>query len=469
MKITLIWPCIDYLSTGGTEEPLGLLYIASILRNQGVEVSFIDLNGEKDLSICEQGKDADIIGIASTTPLFGRARKVLDYLRKRNTRAMYVVGGPHATVCTEDALDSGFDIAVLGEGEVTVSELISAWRAGDPYSARGIAYKKNGQLHLNERPPFIEDLDMIPFPWREKVNYSLYRAIGVMASRGCPYRCAFCKPTQDKLFGARIRKRSVKNVVDEIEQCFRMIGKRKITFKDDTLTLYPRDWFEEFYEELCSRKLGVKWQCNSSIRSLTFEKLKAMKKAGCIQVCMGIESGSQKILDFYKKSQTPEEVIQVFNWCHKLNLRPYTFLMVGAPMETVEDLEKTYQLVRKVKPFNGHLCTLTPLPGTGVHEYCQKRGIIKPMTYEDYDNAVNTELGQTLLNLDYLTNEDLTKYAAKITSYLGRRVLINSLFSFQIWLEFLRSPGFRRRAKKLIRRYVYSALRISRRKGVSPT
>jgi len=260
MKTALIWPCFDYSSTGGTEEPLGLLYLTAVLRNMGEDVSFVDLNGEKDLSICDKEKDADIIGISSTTPLFGRARKVLDYIRKKNARALYVIGGPHATVCTEDALDSGFDIAVLGEAETTISELISALRAGDPYSARGIAYKKNGQLHFNERPPFIEDLDTILFPCREKVNYRLYRSIGMIASRGCPYKCAFCKPTQNKLFGARIRKRSTKNVVDEIEECFRTIGKRKITFKDDTLTLYPEEWFEELYEELCSRKLRVKWQ-----------------------------------------------------------------------------------------------------------------------------------------------------------------------------------------------------------------
>ena len=321
MKVALIWPCFNYSSTGGTEEPLGLLYIASVLRDLGEEVLFLDLNGQSDLGICDAAKDADIVGITSPTPLFGRARQVLEHIRRINKKALFVVGGPHATVCTEDALDAGFDVAVLGEGEGTVSDLVSALKRGDPLSAPGIAYKKDGRVHLNERPPFIEDLDTIPFPCREKVDYNLYRSIGMIASRGCPYKCGFCKPTQDALFGARIRKRSVKNVVDEIEECFRTIGRRKITFKDDTLTLYPKEWFEELCDEFRSRKMKVTWQCNSSVRSLTFEKLQAMKKAGCIQLCIGVESGSQKLLDFYKKSQTPEEVVlKVDGWISRNNV-----------------------------------------------------------------------------------------------------------------------------------------------------
>lgn len=465
MKITLIWPCFDYMSSGGTEEPLGILYIASSLRQQGEEVSFIDLNLEKDLSICDQAADSDIIGISSTTPLFGRARKVLDYIKKRNDKALYVIGGVHPTVAVEDALDSGFDVAVLGEGESTIVELLSACRAGDPYTSRGIAYRKDGKVRVNDRPPFIEDLDAIPFPWREQVNYDLYRAVGVIATRGCPYRCSYCKPTQDRLFGKRIRKRSMKNVVDEIEGCMRTIGRRKVAFKDDTLTMYSKEWFDEFAGEFKSRRLKVKWTCNSSIRSLSFEKLKSMKKSGCVQVCVGLESGSQKILDLYNKKQTPDEVARVFKWCHNLNLRPYAFVMIGAPTETVEDLEQTYQLIRRIKPFNTHVSTVTPFPGTALHKYCEERGIIKPMTYEDYDSAHSTEVMQTFLELEDLDAADLSRYAAKIISYSARRVLLSSLFSLSIWKEVLSSPGFRKRAFRLSRRYLDSFTRLRGRGG----
>jgi len=461
VKISLVWPCYQYPSAGGTEEPLGILYLASAIRALGEDVSYIDLTGEPDLRICNDVESSDIVGISSTTPLFGKAKIVLDHIRTINKKAIFLVGGPHATIDPADALDAGFDFAVMGEGEGAVTDLIKAFRSGDPYSVGGIAFRKNGEVRINPRTAFVEDLDSLPFPWREQVDYSKYRSIGLITTRGCPYNCAFCKPTQEKLFGKHIRRRSAANLVDELEEVTRTIGKRKITFKDDTLTLYPREWFEDLHSRMVQRKLGLKWQCNSSVRSLNLEKLRVMKEAGCMQICFGVESGSQKMLDLYGKSQTPEEVVERFQWCHEVGIRPYAFVMVGAPTETVEELELTYRLVKRIKPFNGHIYTVTPLPGTALYDFCLARGSLKPMGYEDYDNANNAEKWRSPLKLDYLTDDDLRKYVSKIARYFGYRAIVGSLRSPEVWKEVLFSKGFRKRARKVLRRVVRSALPFS--------
>jgi len=457
MKITLIFPCYKYPTAGGTEEPLGILYIASALRNLGEDVSYIDLSDEKDLKILDSAKASDIIGISSTSPLFGRTKLVLDQLKKINRKATYIIGGPHATIDPSDALNAGFDMAVIGEGEQTVAELISGLRSGQAYATKGIAYKKNGDLQLNPKTPFIEDLDTISFPWRDELDYSKYRALGILGTRGCPYNCAYCKPTADKLFGKKVRKRSVENIVDELEQCFHVIENLKVTFKDDTFTFYSTEWFDHLHREIQKRKLKLKWKCNSAVRSLSYDKLRSMKKSGCVQLCFGVESGSPKILEFYRKKQTPDEVAQAFKWCHELKIRTYAYIMVGAPIETVDDLDLTYKLIKRIKPYNGLVSTVSAFPGTELYSYSLSKGHLKEtIRYEDYDFSNNAEKGKTPLKLKYLSDEDLKRYISKISRYFVSRALISSFSSTDIWKDAIFSSGFRKRAIVILRKFFHT-------------
>lgn len=442
MKITLIYPRFKYESVGNVEEPLGILSIAAVLKKANHSVAFHDLTFAKDFSILKKDVyDSDLVGLSASSPLFGIARKVLAYVKEVNPGVKTVIGGPHPTLDPGDTLDAGFDFAVMGEGEDTILELVKGIEEGIFNHIDGIAYKENNGIKINQPRKFIQNLDALPLIDRSLVDYNRYFTFGIMATRGCPFLCSFCKPMQDKLFGNVIRKRSISNIVDEIEELVKIDRKKVIYFKDDTLTICSFAWFREFRDELKKRGLRIKWGCNARVDTVDREKLELMKECGCNGLAFGVESGSQRILDFYKKGITPEQVINTFALCRKLKLERLAFLMLGAPVETKEEMEMTYRLVRKIKPDLWFLFIATPFPGNYLHEYAKKRNIIKISNYIECDNAQNSKDLKLTMELDHLTKEDIKEYRDKINHYMIRIIILR-----RIWRTLTRPSEF----KKLI-------------------
>lgn len=438
MKIALIYPRCRSLAAGGMEEPLGILYIASALKKVGHHVIFTDLTFEDNLGILRDiVSDVDLIGISSSSPLFGKAIEVLSYVKEINPKAFCLIGGPHPTAIPEDALRAGFDYAVLGEGEQTVVNFVNSLSKGKHKDTKGIAFLKNGHLHINEPMPYIEDLDCLPFPDRSLIDYSRYGTVGVMASRGCPYNCFYCKPMLDMLFGKRVRKRSAANMTEEIERIMKTYPRKSFHFKDDTLTLLPTVWFEEFRKELRRRKLNIRWQANSRVDTITTEKLRLMKEAGCTQISFGVESGSPKVLEFYNKHRNPGLTVKVFEACHKLGIMPNAYIILGAPVETIEDMELTYRLIKKIKPVFWRVFTTTPFPGNYLYKYAKERDLLNIFDYEQYDNALNSVRGIAPMKLRYLTIRDINKYRDKINYYL----IFSGLFKRGILRKFMEKPS----------------------------
>lgn len=425
MKITLVYPRFKYESVGNVEEPLGILSIAAVLNKAGYTVAFHDLTFARDFDIMKKDiLDSDLVGLSASSPLFGIARKVLAYVKEANPAVKTVIGGPHPTLDPKDVLDSGFDFAVMGEGEDTILELIKGIKEKRLDSVDGIAYMENGAVKINQPRKFIQNLDTLPFIDRRLVDYNRYFTFGIMATRGCPFLCSFCKPMQDKLFGNAIRRRSISNIVDEIEGLVRHDRNKVIYFKDDTLTICNSSWFREFGDELKRRSLRIKWGCNARVDTVDREKLELMKECGCNGLAFGVESGSQKILDFYKKGITPQQAITTFDLCRKLKLERLAFLMLGAPIETREDMEMTYRLARRIKPDLWFLFIATPFPGNFLHQYAKDRGIIKISNYIECDNAQNSQDLKLTMELDYLTKEDIKEYRDKINHYMIRTIIL---------------------------------------------
>jgi len=127
----------------------------------------------------------------------------------------------------------------------------------------------------------------------------------MVTTRGCPFHCIYCKPSTDMIYGGGIRYRSARNVVEEIDELARLrkADCLRIFFKDDTITMHPVKWFEEFRDGLREKHIGLEWHCNSRVDTVTEEKIRVMKESGCHCISFGVESGSQKILDFYKKGR----------------------------------------------------------------------------------------------------------------------------------------------------------------------
>lgn len=432
MKITLIYPRFKYENVGNCEEPLGILYIAAVLKKAGYQIAFHDLTFAKDFKCLDSDiRNSDVVGFSASSPLLGIAKEVLAYVKEINPNVKTIIGGPHPTQDAEDSLRAGFDFAVIGEGEETILELMKGLKANNWEQIDGVAYKTNGEIRTNNPRQFIHDLDSVPLVDRNLVDYSKYFSFAMMATRGCPFKCAFCKPMQNKLFGTRVRRRSIPNIVDEMEQLNKIDRKKVIYFKDDTLTVCSFQWFRDFRNELKKRRLNIKWGCNARVDTVDEEKLILMKESGCVGLSFGVESGSQKILDFYQKGTKVEQAIKAFALCHKIKLEALAFILIGAPIETREDLEMTYQLVRKIKPDLWFVFIATPFPGNFLHEYAKEKGIIKKdrfLDYIEFDNAQNSKDLNLTMELEYLTEDDIKEYRDKINHHMIRRTILRRIW-----------------------------------------
>lgn len=438
MNVVLIYPRYKTRMVGGLEEPLGLLYIAAMLRSLGHRVSLFDLSFEKDLgAMAGVLARTDWVGFSSSSPLFGKALEVLAYVKSVTPGVPTVIGGPHASIAVDDVLSSGFDYVVLGEGETIIREFVSLLAQGRARECPGVACRENGVTRINPRRDFIADLDALPFPARDLLDYSHYPTIGMIASRGCPFKCLYCKPMLDGLFGSTVRHRSAANVVDEIEQSVRIAGNKEVYFKDDTLTVLPLGWFREFGAALRKKNLSVRWQANSRVDTVTYDKLALMKELGCRQLGFGVESGSPRVLEFYRKHTNPKQAEQVFGWCHKLGILPHAFIMLGAPEEKSEDMELTYKFLKKIKPRSWTVCTTTPFPGNDLFSYAKERDILNVKSYEEYDNAENSLLGRMPMKLRYISAGDIRRYRNKI----NRHLFMINVFNPKVIMKAVRRPG----------------------------
>ncbi len=450
MRITLIYPGFSE-DPSGLQEPLGILYISSSLRKAGHKVSLIDLTFNKGLEqLKKAAMNSDLIGISSTSLIFNNSKKALKAIKTINPNVPCFLGGSHGTLAPADVLTSGFDYVIIGEGETTIVKLAEKIKKkASTKDIDGLAFKKNNKIIINPKKTFIEYLNTLPFPSRDLWNYDKYFKtgtieIGIIATRGCPYNCLYCKPMVDKLFGNKIRKRSPKNVVEEIEQItkdYKYLFKRKVKlwFKDDTLTLCGIDWFKEFKRELKKRNIQISWGCHTRVDNVNYGLLKIMRESGLDHISFGVESGSQKILNYYRKGTTPEQAIKAFKACKKLDIQTFAYFMIGAPIETRDDLEKTYQLIKKIKPDGLDVFTTVPYPGNNLYDLLKKNKQLKEGEIDYYSK-------QSLIKMKYLTDKDLSRYRRKMYRVNNINLTMKYLTSIKEFKKLVKylinRPGF---------------------------
>jgi len=397
MNILLIYPRWNYPTFGQLQEPLGLLHIGAMLEAHGDTVKFFDLAVDAIERVDEALADADLVCISSSTVLFGRACLVLNRIKKTRPGLPVVVGGPHATLMTEDAVMRGFDAAVIGEGEYTAVDLVEAIEKGAPlHEVAGAAAKKGDAVAYGPTRGFEPDLDTFPDPDRALVDYTKYFSdgnefVGMMATRGCPYKCLFCKPMLDKMHGPKVRGRSPRRIAEEMSNIAKSLGYKKFLFKDDTMVLGGVKYFVEFERELASAGLtDSRWVCQARVDQISAPLIEQMKKCGLEAIAFGVESGSQKVLDFFRKGIKVEQTIKAFDLCHEHGIGTLAFVMLGAPVETREDLEATVRLVERIRPESLSFSIATPGPGNALHDYAVENDIRNVTSVEDNDYQYNT-------------------------------------------------------------------------------
>jgi anaerobic magnesium-protoporphyrin IX monomethyl ester cyclase len=407
MKILLINPNIP-LSFYNREFylPIGLLYLGAVLKKNKNEVKILDLKIFQrkenpsmeffDNKIIETIEDfkPDLIGWGCLySGNFPDALRFSKLVKKKFNSIPQILGGIHATLYPEEILKNckSFDYIILGEGEETIIKLIDCLKYKKSLSyVNGIAFRNKNKIHVNLKSSFIKNIDKIPFPNYELINFEDYyidtsnyynpkkqdfkTSIPIITSRSCPNRCPFCCMWQ--VMGTIWRERSAKNVVDEIEILYKKYKQRHFSIMDDNFTLNKKRIIE-ICNEINKRSLDIQIETPNglSINTLDEEILDAMVSAGLIRISLAVESGSDYIRNkIMKKNLSKEKIIEVFN----LIKRKYpllfvnAFFIIGMPEETEETLEDTYNMIKELNPDKTILMNIVPFPKTELFEQALK-------------------------------------------------------------------------------------------------
>jgi len=407
-KVILILP-VNIIKQTAAYPPLGLAYISAYLKSHDINCEVIDLSFDTDLFQIHNIKDRNVVyGITCTTAFYNTAKEITMILKQNDPEATICLGGAHPTVMPEYILsdDKNTDVVVVGEGEHTMYDIVKMY-SNSPKTIKGIYYRdETGKITKTEGREPIQNLDELPFP--DQAVFPIekyftkkgYRELSMITSRGCPNNCIFCQPTIHKMFGRKMRFRSAKNVVDEMEWAINKFNLDLIVFSDDTFTLSKKHT-TEICQEIIKRNLKILWRVQTRVTT-DEETMKLMKKAGCFLMAFGVESGSNTILKNIRKGITTEQIIKAFDTGKKVGILTYAFLMVGNEGETDETIAQTVNLIKRIKPFSGHIGITTPYPGT----YLYERTKVKNTDWEKYIHIRN---GTVATNISTLEADTLIK------------------------------------------------------------
>lgn len=377
------------LKTGGSyAPPLALCNLAAVTREAGFKTKILDcaaLELNYDAAIDKILKEnPKYIGITAVTISIDNASKLIKMLKSKTKEVTVILGGPHISAVPEETMKRfpEFDIGVLGEGEITIVELLKALEERKPLAKiDGLILRKNKKVWIKPRK-YIQDLDKLPLPaWDmlpDMVKYyrpPLYSfnklpSSSIVTSRGCPGQCIFCDRS---VFGNQVRGYSAEYVFRMIKNLHENYGIRDILIDDDTFTLL-RERTIKLCKMLIKAKMDLTWSCNARVNHVKPDLLKLMKKAGCWQIAYGIESGSQEVLNVLKKGITLPMIKRAVKWTKQAGIRTKGFFMIGNPRETLKTMEQTLKFAQSIDLDDFQLGIFTPLPGSEIYHHAEKYG-----------------------------------------------------------------------------------------------
>jgi len=413
------------LGQEGLFPPLGLAYIGAFLRKNGVDVVIIDslALGLNETEICEIAakESPEFIGITVLTQQYTAAANLARALKSYLKDVCIIFGGIHIFAEHENIIKSeeSVDICVRGEGEITALEIINTIAsAGDLRDVKGITYRNKETVIVNPARDFIANLDELPFPAWDLLPMELYRGTialeggrpfsTMLATRGCPFSCHYCELA--KMWRTQ-RRRSVDNVLDEMDYLKRNYGLRYLEFIDDLLVV-DKKWAIELFRGMRKRGLDdIQWECCGRIGLMDEELLREMKRANCRCISYGIEFGSQRMLDFVNKRITIKQIYDTVKITNKAGIPIKGLFMMGYPTETKEEIKQTIQLAKNLDLDYLAVSIVTPYPGTDLYEYCQKNGMLRINDWSNYDIL---QLRHNAIALENVTLEELLEYSIRI-------------------------------------------------------
>jgi anaerobic magnesium-protoporphyrin IX monomethyl ester cyclase len=379
-----------FAGAASTQPSFGLVCLAGSAKQVGAKLRIIDAAAE-NIPEDEAFRDIirlrpDVVGLSSTTCGIASAASLAARLKTANPHIITVLGGAHVTAIPQETLEEfpHFDLAIVGEGEITFLELLKALSHSQsiPHDLPGTFVRVNGAVRANPRRPLISNMDELPFPdWSSLRSFpnlfrpspgrvKRYPCASIVLTRGCPNQCIFCDRS---VFGNRYRLYSVERSVAILRELVQQYGVKEILLEDDTF-IVAKSWVQEFCERIISEKLDVTWSCLGRANLVTPEILKLLRRAGCWHISFGIESGDQSILNAMGKNITLDQIEQAVRWSSEAGLMTKGFFIVGFPRETQKSLEATREFGKKLLLDDISVMQMTPFPGTALYSMASYSG-----------------------------------------------------------------------------------------------
>ncbi len=376
-----MWSPRDHRAFDALCPPLGLGYLAACLLREGFSVRILDLNlgaaPERDLQAACAEESPRLVGITMLTQNCHLAMQAARAVKAVDGGTFVAVGGPHVSYVWEEALtEPAVDAVVLFEGEQTVVELAGILRSKAPDLGviAGLALRREGKAVTTRKRAPAKNLDRIPFPARELLPMADYRRPGtIMTSRGCPEKCIFCISS---IYEGAYRMRSADNVVDELATLRHTYGIREVYFLDNVFTVDAQR-VRDVCGQIIARGLDIHFHCVSRANLVTPELTDWLRRAGCMRIEIGVESGSQDLIDAYKKQISLDHVHRAADIVVGAGLRPMFTFQIGSPFETEETLRATHDLARDLRAKGAitFFSAMTPYPGTILARHAKDLGI----------------------------------------------------------------------------------------------
>lgn len=386
------------LAGGGSSSPsLGILMLAAVARQNGYNSYAIDASAlnlsEQELLRQVTSINPEVVCISATTLAISNANAIALQIKQLLPTVTIIVGGPHCTAVPMETMKrfSALDIAVVGEGEITIIELLDALCAGNSCdSIVGIVYRDGTRLINTGRRPLICNLDTLPFPawdllagFPERYVPAPFKVLNLPAatlvtSRGCPNTCIFCDRS---VFGSSCHAFSAEYIISQIIDLHQRYGIREFSFEDDTFITF-KGRLRDICERLIALNLNISWTCLGRVNHVSADNLELMRRAGCWQISFGIESGSQEILNRVNKGITLDEIRHAVRLSREAGIKTKGFFILGHPGESKETLRMTLALALELQLNDISVSLMTPFPGSELHDRVHEFGTFN----DDWEN-----------------------------------------------------------------------------------
>jgi len=423
LSLNVILSPLSFLGDPKRNAPLGAMYLAAVCEKAGYPVVLTDL---RDVSVEDAAgrivSKTDVFAFSATTPEYPACRRLARDLKARYPKALFVIGGYHATVCPT-RIDPVFDTVVRGEGEETLIEVLEDVAAG-----------RRKRLYTARAPV---DVASVPWPARHLlardsfISTSLVQkgqpATTILASRGCAFDCAFC--ASKYMWNRLVRSRPVSDVIAEIEHLRERYGVRQLRFQDDALEL-NRPWLLRLCRQM--KPFGMTWRANARADTLTEELMDAMQGAGCDELCFGIESPEQDVLDKSKKKMKIEKARATLAAARARGLKTRIFFIIGLPGQGADVARNMIAFIKETRPDAVDLSTFVPFPGCDIYEHPDVYGVTIRSQVRDEEYVMtrglfgNEKEMDFVIRHDVLSNERLKDLRSQVLDFIQQYRLVQN-------------------------------------------